>query len=126
MEFFSQKENKWQFSSVFKKYFHNQNVFFFQDIQSGTVITDEAFEKFKNCLNGLVAPVSKILYLFISCLQFCVSLTCYFLAEEMVAYLLMGTYVLQIEVFKVMLGAFFKLWGQQRQGRCQLKKERNV
>ena len=106
MEFFSQNENKWQFSSVFKKYFHNQNVFFFQDIQSGTVITDEAFEKFKNCLNGLVAPVSKIFYLFIGCLQFCVSLTCYFLAEEMVAYLLMGTYVLQIEVFKVMLGAF--------------------
>ena len=100
--------------------------FFFQDIQSGTVITDEAFEKFKNCLNGLVAPVSKILYLFISCLQFCVSLTCYFLHEGMVAYLSMGTYVLQIEVFKVMLGAFFKLLGQQRQGRCQLKKEWNV
>ena len=55
--------------------------FFFQDIQSGTVITDEAFEKFKNCLNGLVAPVSKIFYLFINCLQFCVSLTCYFLGE---------------------------------------------
>ena len=100
--------------------------FFFQDIQSGSVITDEAFEKFKNCLNGLVAPVSKILYLFISCLQFCVSLTCYFLREGMVAYLSMGTYVLQIEVFKVMLGAFFKLLGQQRQGRCQLKKEWNV
>ena len=97
--------------------------FFFQDIQSGTVITDEAFEKFKNCLNGLVAPVSKILYLFISFLQFCVSSTCYFLGEGMVAYLSMGTYVLQIEVFKVMLGAFFKLLGQQRQGRCQLKKE---
>ena len=96
--------------------------FFFQDIQSGTVITDEAFEKFKNCLNGLVAPVSKILYLFISCLQFCVSSTCYFLGEGMVAYLSMGTYALQIEVFKVMLGVFFKLWGQQRQGRCQLKK----
>ena len=106
---------------MFKKYFHNQMFFFFQDIQSGTVITDEAFEKFKNCLNGLVAPVSKILYLFISCLQFCVSLTCYFLHEGMVAYL--STYVLQIEVFKVMLGAFFKLLGQQRQGRCQLKKE---
>ena len=44
----------------------------------------------------------------------------------MVAYLSMGTYVLQIEVFKVMLGAFFKLLGQQRQGRCQLKKEWNV
>lgn len=28
------------------------------DIQSGSVITDEAFEKFKNCLNGLVAPFS--------------------------------------------------------------------
>ena len=61
MEFFS-KKSKWQFSSVFKKYFHNQMFFFFQDIQSGTVITDEAFEKFKNCLNGLVAPVSKIIY----------------------------------------------------------------
>lgn len=28
------------------------------DIQSGTVITDEAFEKFKNCLCGLVTPFS--------------------------------------------------------------------
>ena len=63
------------------------------------------------------------IYLFISCLQFCVSLTCYFLHEGMVAYLSMGTYVLQIEVFKVMLGTFFTLLGQQRQGRCQLKKE---
>ena len=30
----------------------------FQDIQSGNVITDEAFEKLKNCLCGLVSPVS--------------------------------------------------------------------
>ena len=32
---------------------------FYQDIQSGTVITDEAFEKLKNSLCGLVAPVSE-------------------------------------------------------------------
>jgi hypothetical protein len=29
-----------------------------QDIQSGTVITDEVFQKLKNCLSALVAPVS--------------------------------------------------------------------
>ena len=106
MEFFFQKKINDSLAVCSRSISTMKMFFFFQDIQSGTVITDEAFEKFKNCLNGLVAPVSKILYLFISCLQFCVSLTCYFLAEEMVAYLLMGTYVLQIEVFKVMLGAF--------------------
>ena len=123
MEFFFQKKINNSLAVCLRSISTMKMFFFFQDIQSGTVITDEAFEKFKNCLNGLVAPVSKILYLFISFLQFCVSSTCYFLGEGMVAYLSMGTYVLQIEVFKVMLGAFFKLLGQQRQGRCQLKKE---